>query len=72
MSTVGISLQFPVKKEKKLHVLILSISLTVTWKVKELHPSGIEEIETFAMANKKLDKIIMAYTNCPKIIGLVT
>jgi hypothetical protein len=41
MSTVGISLQFPVKKEKKLHVLILSISLTVTWKVKELHPSGI-------------------------------
>jgi hypothetical protein len=41
------------------------MSLTVTWKVKELHPSGIKEIETFAMENKKLDKTTMTYTKLP-------
>jgi hypothetical protein len=35
--------------------------LAMTWKGKQLCPSGIEGIRTFAITNKVLDKIAVAY-----------
>jgi hypothetical protein len=34
--------------------------LVMAWKGKKLYPSNIEGIKTFAMANKDLNKIVVA------------
>lgn len=38
-----------------------SMPLVMAWKYKKLHPSDIERIRTFTMANKALSNIAMAY-----------
>jgi hypothetical protein len=40
--------------------------LAMVWKSKQLHPSGIEEIGTFVMANKVLGKIALTYREMPQ------
>jgi hypothetical protein len=49
------------RRVRKMHVLIPSMPLAMTWKGKKLHSSDIEGIKTFAMANKVLGKITMVY-----------